>query len=167
MSNAATDSFVVRSRYPDVDIPDMSVTDYVFRTAPDDADRVAIIDGVDGSVWTRTALLDHAQRIAGGLHDRGITTGSTVALMASNGPEFAAVFHAVLLTGATLTPINPTYGVDETAYQLADARADFIIASPVANAAAAAAAAHRPVAVIGEASFDELIGEPLGQQPRD
>ena len=38
---------------PDVDIPDTSVTDYTFRTAPDDAERVAIIDGVDGTVWTR------------------------------------------------------------------------------------------------------------------
>jgi acyl-CoA synthetase (AMP-forming)/AMP-acid ligase II len=167
MSSAETEPFIVRSRFPDVDIPDMSVTDYVLRTAPGDADRVAIIDGVDGSVWTREALLEHAQRIAGGLHDRGISTGSTVALMAPNGPEFAAVFHAVLLTGATLTPVNPTYGVDETAYQLADAGADFVIATPMAHAVAAAAADHRPIAVFGEASFDALIGEPLGQQPRD
>jgi hypothetical protein len=40
----------VRSRVLDVVIPDVSVTDYIFRNTPDDADRVAIVDGVDGAV---------------------------------------------------------------------------------------------------------------------
>ena len=82
-------------------------------TAPDDAERVAIIDGVDGTVWTRGAVLDHVRRLAGGLHGRGISTGNTVALIAGNSPQFPIVFHAVALTGATVTPINPTYGADE------------------------------------------------------
>jgi acyl-CoA synthetase (AMP-forming)/AMP-acid ligase II len=162
-----TASRIVRSRLPDVDIPDISLTDYVFRTAPDDAERVAIIDGVDGAVWTRGAVLDHARRLAGGLHGRGISTGNTVALMAGNGPHFAIAFHAVALTGAAVTPINPTYGADEIAHQLDDAGADLLIVSPRAAAAATVAANGRPVAVIGEASFDELFGEPLDQERLD
>jgi acyl-CoA synthetase (AMP-forming)/AMP-acid ligase II len=62
----ATAARIVRSRLPDVDIPDTSVTDYTFRGAPDDAERVAIIDGVDGTVWTRGTMLDHVRRLAGG-----------------------------------------------------------------------------------------------------
>ena len=42
----ATAARIVRSRLPDVDIPDTSVTDCTFRAAPDDTERVAIIDGV-------------------------------------------------------------------------------------------------------------------------
>ena len=80
----ATAARIVRSRLPDVDIPDTSVTDYTFRAAPADAERVAIIDGVDGTVWTRGAVLDHVRRLAGGLHARGIATGSTVALIAGS-----------------------------------------------------------------------------------
>ena len=95
----ATAARIVRSPLPDVDIPDTSVTDYTFRAAPDDAERVAIIDGVDGTVWTRRAVLDHVRRLAGGLHGRGISTGSTVALIAGNSPHFPIVFHAVTLTG--------------------------------------------------------------------
>jgi non-ribosomal peptide synthetase component E (peptide arylation enzyme) len=72
----ATAARIVRSPLPDVDIPDTSVTDYTFRAAPDDAERVAIIDGVDGTVWTRRAVLDHVRRLAGGLHERGISSGS-------------------------------------------------------------------------------------------
>ncbi len=40
---AATAARIVRSRLPDVDIPDTSITDYTFRAAPDDAERVAIM----------------------------------------------------------------------------------------------------------------------------
>ena len=63
----------MRSRVLDVVIPDVSVTDYIFRNTPDDADRVAIVDGVDGAVWTRGELLDRIRRLAGGLAERGIS----------------------------------------------------------------------------------------------
>ena len=63
--DAVTPSRVVRSRLPDVEIPALSVTDDAFRTAPADADRIAVIDGVDGAVWTRDALLERIRRLAG------------------------------------------------------------------------------------------------------
>jgi hypothetical protein len=43
-TSAGAPSSIVRSPVPDVDIPSLSVTDYVFRTAPDGDDRIAIID---------------------------------------------------------------------------------------------------------------------------
>ena len=49
MSPTPATARIVRSPLPDVDIPDTSITDYTFRAAPDDAERVAIIDGVDGT----------------------------------------------------------------------------------------------------------------------
>ena len=167
MSEAATASRIVRSSLPDVEIPDLSVTDYAFRTAPDDADRIAVVDGVDGTVWTRGALFDRIRRLAGGLSQRGVADGSTVALIAGNGPDFVAVFHAVALAGATVTPINPTYGAREIAHQLDDAGANLVIAGTNAAAASAAAAGGRPVFVLGDASFEALVGEPIDQQPCD
>jgi len=165
--DVATQSRIVRSRLPDVEIPELSLTDYTFRTAPAEADRIAIVDGLDGSVWTRGALLDRIRRLAGGLFERGISTGATVALIAGNSPDFAAVFHAVTLTGASVTPINPTYGPGEIGHQLDDARVDLLIAGANAAPAAAAAAGNRPVFVIGEPGFDQLFGEPIDQQPCD
>ena len=108
--DAMTPSRIVRSRLPDVGIPDCrSPTTCSARRRPT-SDRVAVIDGVDGSVWTRSALLDRIRRVAGGLPERGISAGATVALIAGNGPDFVVAFHAVTLTGATVTPINPSYG---------------------------------------------------------
>src|SRR5207248_6816701 len=66
-----------------------------------------------------------------------------------------------------VTPINPTYGADEIGHQLDDAGADLLLVSPLASEAARAAAAGRPVVVIGDASFEELFGEPLDQQRLD
>ena len=117
-------------------------------------------------MWTRGAVLDHVRRLAGGLHGRGISTGSTVALIAGNSPQFPIVFHAVALTGATVTPINPTYGADEIAHQLDDAGVDLLIVSRWRRTPRAASGG-RPVAVIGDASFEELFGEPLDQQQLD
>jgi acyl-CoA synthetase (AMP-forming)/AMP-acid ligase II len=164
---ADTNSHIVRSPISDVEIPDLSVTDYVFRTSPDGDDRIAIIDGVDGAVWTRGELRDRARRLAGGLLQRGIGVSKTVALIAGNSPQFAVAFHGALLAGATVTPINPTYGPAEIGHQLDDAAVDFLIVSSQAAPNATAAAAGRPVAVIGDASFDELFGEPVDQQHCD
>jgi acyl-CoA synthetase (AMP-forming)/AMP-acid ligase II len=160
----ATGPRIVRSPLPNVDIPDTSVTDYTFRAAPDAAERVAIIDGVDGTAWTRGAVLDHVRRLAGGLHRRGISTGSTVALIAGNSPHFPIVFHAVTptgatvtLTGATVTPINPTYGADEIAHQLDDAGVDLLIVGALAADTARAASGGRPVAVIGDVAKPQTL----------
>lgn len=158
---------IVRGPVADVEIPDLSVTDYVFRTAPEGDDRIAIIDGFDGEVWTRGRLRDSIRRLAGGLRERGIREGSTVALIAGNSPEFAVVFHAVLLAGATVTPINPTYLPSEIEQQLDDAQVELLIVGPTAATNAVAGAAGRAVAVIGEASYDDLFGDPIDQQPRD
>ena len=61
--------------------------------------------------------------IAGGLAARGFGPGSTLGLMAPNIPEYAIVFHAVAMLGATGTTVNPMYTGYEIAHQLADAGA--------------------------------------------
>ena len=64
MTDIAPDmsSRIVRSPIPDVESPDLPVTDYVFRTSPAGDDRVAIIDGVTGTLWTRGSCAHHGPR---------------------------------------------------------------------------------------------------------
>lgn len=92
--------------------------------------------------------------------------GDVVALLAPNGPDFAIAFHAVALTGAAVTPINPAYGVDEIAFQLRDSAAAFVIAHPTSARMVQDASAEtgtEMLAVIGESSWDELVGDPIDQ----
>jgi acyl-CoA synthetase (AMP-forming)/AMP-acid ligase II len=162
------------SPFPDVEIPDVSLTEYVLRRAVDVPDRVALVDGPTGRSYTFAELRDAVHRLAGGLQARGFGPGSTLALMAPNVPEYALVFHAVAVAGGTVTTINPTYGAEEVRFQLGDARATLLVTVPAFLETARQAIEGTDVPaihVIGEAEGAEpltaLFGEPIEQVPVD
>ena len=119
-------SLIHTSSLPDVDIPEMSITDYVFHKASAYPDRIAISDGA-GNQYTFAELEQASRSLAGGLAARGMGPGTCIALMAPNLPQFPVVFHGVATAGATLTTINPTYGAAEVRHQLQDAGATMLI----------------------------------------
>jgi len=165
---------VHRSPLPDVHIPDASVTAYVFERMDAHPDRIAFVDGASGRTYTYTALFDAITRAAGGFRSAGIGTDDVVAVMAPNLPEYAIAFHGTTSAGGTVTSVNPTYGADETAFQLNDAGAQLLVTVGAFCETAVAAAAEsgvRRIYVIGEvpagspdhvAPFAELLaGAPL------
>jgi acyl-CoA synthetase (AMP-forming)/AMP-acid ligase II len=162
------------SPFPDVEIPDVPLTEYVLRRVADVPDRVALVDGPSGRSFTFAGLRDAVHRLAGGLRARGFGPGSTLALMAPNVPEYALVFHAVAVAGGTVTTINPTYGAEEIRFQLGDARATLLVTVPAFLETARQAIEGTDVPaihVIGEAEGAEpltaLFGEPIEQVPVD
>jgi acyl-CoA synthetase (AMP-forming)/AMP-acid ligase II len=119
---------MARSTYPDVEIPDLSVYDYLFGSL-DAADllRVAIVDGTSGAETTYGQLVERIDAVAGALAARGVEPGAVLGLLCPNTPVFALAFHGVLRAGATVTPINSLYTADEIAAQLTDAGATWLI----------------------------------------
>jgi acyl-CoA synthetase (AMP-forming)/AMP-acid ligase II len=115
------------SKYPDVDIPAVPITEFVLRRADELADRQAIEEVGSGRGYTFGALKQAIHALAGGLQAKGVGPGSTVAIMAPNLPEYAVVFHAVAVAGATNTTINPTYTADEVRHQLQDSEATLLV----------------------------------------
>jgi 4-coumarate--CoA ligase len=163
-----------RSPMPDVEIPEMSVTDYVFRLVDQHPDRPALIDGPSGRTYTFAQFRDMVRRFAGGLQARGFGKGDTLALMAPNVPEYAIVFHGVALTGGTITTVNPTYGPEEVRFQLLDAGASMLIT--IGMFAETAAKAIEGTAITEVLTLDgaegtgnalALLGEPIDQVPVD
>jgi len=130
-----------RSPYPDVEIPNLSVFDYLFaQLSDDDLERTALIDGPSGARWSYRDLRDQAVAVAGALAARGLKPGDVVGLLCPNTPAFAVVFHGALRAGLTVTTINSLYTPDEIAAQLADSSARLLITvSPLAQGASAAA----------------------------
>src|SRR5690348_15687411 len=59
-----------------------------------------------------------ARRLAGGLRERGVGPGDTVAFQLPNWMEAAAVFWASALLGAVVVPIVHFYGRKEVGYIL-------------------------------------------------
>jgi acyl-CoA synthetase (AMP-forming)/AMP-acid ligase II len=156
----------IGSPFPDVEVPDVALTPFVLERARRLAGRPALIDGPTGRSLTFAQVDDRVRRLAGGLAARGFGPGDTLALMAPNMPEYAVAFHGTILAGGTVTTINPTYTVDEIAYQLADARARFLVTvGPVLEQARAAAARTgvEEVFVIGDETFAGLLeADPVG-----
>jgi acyl-CoA synthetase (AMP-forming)/AMP-acid ligase II len=116
-----------RSPFPDVEIPEIPITEFVLRAADTYPDRAAMIDGPSGRTYTFAELRDRVHQFAGGLVARGFKRGDTLGLMAPNVPEYAIVFHGVAVAGGTVTTINPTYGAEEVRFQLKDAGASMLI----------------------------------------
>lgn len=161
---------IYESTLPPVDVPAISVTDYVLQRAGELADKVAIVDGPSGREVTYGALAKQIRMLAGGLKARGVGPGTTWAIMAPNIPEYAVVFHGMAYAGGTVTTVNPTYGPEEVAFQLRDSRAKAIVTIGLfleTAKKAAAAAGIEEIYVLGEGDATPLtsvFGEPLTEQ---
>jgi 4-coumarate--CoA ligase len=160
-----------RSPLPDVDIPRVPITEHVLQQAQRVPDRPAFIDGPTGRTYTYAQFAGAVRAFAGGLQQRGLGPGSTIALMSPNIPEFAIVFHGAAVAGVAVSTINPTYTAEEVNFQLRDSGSTLLITIAMFAETAAAAAADSPVTeifVIGDApegitSFTDLMGAPIEQ----
>jgi len=166
-------STIHRSVRPDIVVPDVAVTPFVFARAGEYPDRRAFVDGATGRCLTYGALVDMIPRAAAGFALRGIERGGVVGIMAPNVPEYAVVFHGAVTAGGHTTTINPTYGADEVRYQLNDAGAQLLVTvGPCLEIAREAidGTGVRSLIVIGDAPDDDGI-EPfaalLDEPPRE
>ena len=160
---------VFRSPLPDVEIPDLSVYEFLFASIDAaDLDRIAIVDGASGAETTYRQLIGQVNLVAGALAARGIGLGDVVALHSPNVPAFAPVFHGILRSGATATTVNGLYTGEEISTQLIDSKASFLFTvSPLLAAAKDAASragiADDRVVVLdgadGHSSLRDLITE--------
>ncbi|GAB2966717.1 AMP-binding protein [Amycolatopsis acidiphila] len=130
-----------RSPLPDIEIPDVTLTEYVIGGARRYGDKPALVDGRTGESITYAELRSSVYATAAGLAARGVGPGDVVALMSHNQPRYAVALHAVIATGAAVTPVNPVLTVPEVTRQLLAAKAKMLIASDEARDKAREAAA--------------------------
>jgi len=121
---------IFRGPYPDVSIPEVSLTDFIFTAKASMKDKAALIDGPTGRTLTYAELEDAARRVAASLARRGFKKGDVFAIFSTNCPEYAIAFHAVAMLGGINTTLNPLYTAEEAAFQLKDARAKFLVTAP-------------------------------------
>ena len=114
---------IFKSKYPDIGLSDLSITERVFENLTTRPDAVVLTDGPTGRSLTAAAFMDQVKRLAGGLTQNGLGKGHTIALMAPNMPEYCTTFHGVAWAGGTITTINPTYTASEVNHQLIDSGA--------------------------------------------
>jgi acyl-CoA synthetase (AMP-forming)/AMP-acid ligase II len=128
---------VHRSPYPDVQVPDVSLTEYVLGDAERHGDKPALVDGPSGAVTTYAELAGRVRAAAAGLAAEGIGPSDAVALLGPNGADWPVAYHAVISLGAVASPINPLLTPEEIAAQLRTANAKAVIAAEPLRAAVA------------------------------
>ncbi len=115
------------SPFPSVDIPDVSLYEYLFGgLQEDDLDRVAVVDGSSGAETSYRELRDRINALAGSVAAQGLGIHGVAAILCPNIPEFTVVFHGLLRAGAAVTPVNSLYTADEIEKQLTDAAASWL-----------------------------------------
>ncbi|MGV0678129.1 4-coumarate--CoA ligase family protein [Mycolicibacterium fortuitum] len=116
------------SPFPDVDLPTVSVYDYLFADmSPADANRIAMVDAKSGAETSYGDLVSRIDSFAGGLAARGIGVGDVVALLSPNSSSFAIAFHGILRAGATATTVNALFTARDITKQLKDSGARLLV----------------------------------------
>jgi acyl-CoA synthetase (AMP-forming)/AMP-acid ligase II len=163
---------IFRGPYPDVAIPEVSITDFILQTTGKFKDKPALIDGPSGRGLTYGQFEDAVRRTAASLARKGFRKGDVFGIFSTNCPEYGVAFHAVAMIGGINTPVNPLYTAAEAAFQLKNSGAKLLVTSPqfVAQAREAAELSGiEELFVFGEAEnatpFDSLL-ESDGDVPR-
>jgi acyl-CoA synthetase (AMP-forming)/AMP-acid ligase II len=162
---------IIRCEYPDVEIPEISITELVLGPALARGDTPAMIDGASGRTLSYAGLVDMVRRLATGFAAHGLTKGDVLGIYSPNLPEYAAAFHAAASIGGTITTVNPLYTPRELAQQLNDCNASYLLTVPAlmdsAREALRQVPSIREVFVLGEAegatAFASLLTH--GDQP--
>ncbi len=146
------------SPFPDVEIPNVLLFDYLFGNIDAVAGDTAIIDGATGATTSYGELRTQILALAGGLAARGLAVGEVSGILCPNIPAFVTVFHGIMRAGGTATTINSLYTAHEIAEQLRDSRATHLFTLsmflPQADAAAAAVGMPSENVVLIDGSAD-------------
>jgi acyl-CoA synthetase (AMP-forming)/AMP-acid ligase II len=120
---------IYRSPLPDVDVPDVTLTELVIEGARRYGDATALVDDVTGERITYAELRESVYSCAAGLARLGVGPGDVVALMSHNQPRYAVALHGAIAAGAAVTPVNPAFTVPEVVKQVTAAGATVLIAA--------------------------------------
>jgi acyl-CoA synthetase (AMP-forming)/AMP-acid ligase II len=159
---------IYTSTFPPIEVPDLSLPDFVLAGATERGDRPALIDGPSGRTITYAQLADMVRAIAAGLAGRGFGAGDVFAIFAPNLPEYAAAFHGIAASGGAVTTINSLASLEDATDQLRATGARFLLTVPPfldRALPAAAAAGVEEVFLLGEPAegtspFGSLLGDP-------
>ncbi len=160
---------IFHSPFPDISIPEVPLTKFVFEHAGRWAHKPALIDGTSGRVITYSELIEAIRRAAASLSARGFRQGEVFAIYSPNVPEYAMAFHAVATLGGIITTLNPLCMASEVATQLNDSQAKYLVTVPQLLDRAREAAAStsvKEIFVFGEAHdatpFASLLSDDAG-----
>lgn len=113
----------------ELDIPQISIPELFRDVCGKYGKKTAII--FYGKQLSYQELYKLAGSLATSLSAMGIGTGDVVALYLLNSPQYVIAYMAILMTGATVTPVSPVFTSHELKYQLLDSDAKAIVCQDI------------------------------------
>ncbi|KAJ9585916.1 hypothetical protein L9F63_020424 [Diploptera punctata] len=110
----------VKSPFPDVKVPAVPLTEFIWETVDKWPDKVAIECGITGRRYKYGELRSLSRKFAGSLRRAGLQPGNTIAVIIPNIPEWPIILLGAIEAGLVVSPANPTYTADELAKQMKD-----------------------------------------------
>ena len=86
-TRASSDARIIRSTFPDVVVPDVSITEFVLSRAAALGDKPALIDGPSGRTLTYAQLAAAVRACAAGLAAQGFAKGDVLAIYSPTCPS--------------------------------------------------------------------------------
>ncbi len=137
------DTAATRPHLPCLAIPPRAIRDYV----------------PEGLLWSYGEVAERAMRLIERYREAGYGHGHRVAVLLENRPEFMLHFLALNAIGAWVVPLNPDFRQDDLVYVLGHSEVDLIVTlgKHVALLEGAVAALPRPVPIVDEAQFAQML----------
>ena len=108
------EKFIIRSPYSEVEVPEVNLTDFVFRDVREWEDNIALVCGLNGREYTYEMAYGMIKKFGSGLLRLGAKRGDVLGMVVPNFPEFPIAFFGAAGVGVTLTTMNPTYRPGES-----------------------------------------------------
>ena len=121
---------VVRSPFPDVQIPETNLYNYIFQASTSLTQKIAIINGETGREYSFLEIEETTRKVSSALNRSGLQKGDVVALAISNCPEYPIIFLATLASGGVVSTCNPAYTDEELTYQFKNSFPKFVVTVP-------------------------------------
>ncbi|XP_041981646.1 uncharacterized protein LOC121735046 [Aricia agestis] len=122
---------VVQSPFKNVDIPDMPITEYVWKDLERWSKKTAVVCGVTDRSYTYEQVYRQSQTFGACLRKiLNIQNDDVVAIMMPNVPEYPTTVLGILTAGAIATTVNPIYTAYELQKQIILSGAKIIVTIP-------------------------------------
>ena len=121
---------IVKSPLPDIDLPKDDLYTCVFKDFAKHGSKVALVHGETGREYTFNEIDELTSKFSSSLRRHGFQQGDVLAIVSPNLPEYATLVFGTLAAGGTVCTCNPTYSIDELAYQFQNSGSKIVATVP-------------------------------------
>ncbi|KAL3643877.1 4-coumarate--CoA ligase-like 1 [Castilleja foliolosa] len=129
-TNAQTlvpDEIIFRSKYPSVQVPDLTLPEFVLSNVGPYLDNLAFVDAITGKGYTYRVVKRDVDRFSKALRSLGLRKGRVVVVLLPNVAEYAIIALGIMAAGGVFSGANPNAHPSEIKKQVEVADAKLIV----------------------------------------